>query len=124
MCYAYTTQICGSIPLYCATKSGDHWYNTRKVEHDDLVNSSGWSDCGIAAYVLPIDSKFVLKVRFYLHLSLFPMNRYFSDSCLDSRPTELEHSSTSVQIPPPIQPPNLAALKDDNSGRVTSPFAK
>ncbi|PPQ71665.1 hypothetical protein CVT26_010584 [Gymnopilus dilepis] len=53
--YVYPTQICNSVPLYCASKPTDHWYTTNLVEHNNLVSQHGWTDCGITAYVLPIN---------------------------------------------------------------------
>jgi hypothetical protein len=58
--YVYLTQICGSIPLYgAAATTGDHWYTTDLLEHNELIVEPNWTDVGIAAYVLPIDGTFV-----------------------------------------------------------------
>jgi len=54
--YVYSTPICNSVPLYCVSKPSDHWYTTNLAEHNDFVNQHGWTDCGITAYVLPIDN--------------------------------------------------------------------
>ncbi|KIJ33436.1 hypothetical protein M422DRAFT_264539 [Sphaerobolus stellatus SS14] len=53
--YVYPTQICGSVPLYAAAGPSDHWYTTNLIEHEELLGFSGWTDDGIAAYVLPLD---------------------------------------------------------------------
>ncbi|KDR77786.1 hypothetical protein GALMADRAFT_1326722 [Galerina marginata CBS 339.88] len=54
--YAYSTQVCGSLPLLSAAQTaiGDRYYTTDQDEHDQLV-SFGWVDKGIVAYVLPVD---------------------------------------------------------------------
>ncbi|PPQ96209.1 hypothetical protein CVT26_005614 [Gymnopilus dilepis] len=41
-------------PLYCASKSTDHWYTTNLAEYNDLVSQRGWNDCGITARMVPI----------------------------------------------------------------------
>ncbi|KDR69047.1 hypothetical protein GALMADRAFT_1353024 [Galerina marginata CBS 339.88] len=53
--YVYATQICDSIPLYVVSVSSsrDHYYTVDADERDELVND-GWTDQGIAAYVLPV----------------------------------------------------------------------
>ncbi|KIJ33452.1 hypothetical protein M422DRAFT_264556 [Sphaerobolus stellatus SS14] len=58
--YVYPTQICGSVPLYAAAGPSDHWYTTNLIEHDELLGVSGWTDDGIAAYVLPVDGASLL----------------------------------------------------------------
>ncbi|KDR77653.1 hypothetical protein GALMADRAFT_37148, partial [Galerina marginata CBS 339.88] len=52
--YVYASQVCGSVPLLGAFQqtAGDHWYTTDPGEHSSLL-ASGWTDAGIAGYVLP-----------------------------------------------------------------------
>ncbi|PPR06734.1 hypothetical protein CVT26_001339 [Gymnopilus dilepis] len=59
LAYAYPTQICGSVPLFGLSKASttDHWYTTDEVERNVLINSFGWADLGIVAFVLPVDGK-------------------------------------------------------------------
>jgi len=54
--YVYPTQICGSVPLYGAAfaSPADHWYTTELIEHNEII-SLGYTDIGIAAYVLSVD---------------------------------------------------------------------
>ena len=53
--YAYSTQVCGSVPLLSVFQSstGDHWYTTDQQEHDMMV-ANGWIDEGTAFFVLPL----------------------------------------------------------------------
>ncbi|KDR68891.1 hypothetical protein GALMADRAFT_145915 [Galerina marginata CBS 339.88] len=53
--YAYSTQVCGSVPLLGAFQStkGDHWYTTSASEHGFFL-TNGWVDAGVAAFVLPL----------------------------------------------------------------------
>lgn len=54
--YVYATQVCGSVPLLVAFNeaAGDHWYTTDSTAQSSLIGEdSGWSDPGIAAFVLP-----------------------------------------------------------------------
>ncbi|KDR80965.1 hypothetical protein GALMADRAFT_41227, partial [Galerina marginata CBS 339.88] len=53
--YAYTTQVCGSVPLFAASNAAasDHWWTTSQSEHNALLKLSGWVDAGIPFYVLP-----------------------------------------------------------------------
>jgi len=53
--WVYSTQVCGSVPLYAAFEVavGDHWYTTSAISHSALL-ASGWVDAGIPAYVLPL----------------------------------------------------------------------
>ncbi|KDR66593.1 hypothetical protein GALMADRAFT_1359788, partial [Galerina marginata CBS 339.88] len=55
--YAYSTQICGSVPLFAVAKSptGDHWWTTDTTERDEFINLNGWIDQGVVAYVLPLE---------------------------------------------------------------------
>ncbi|KDR80121.1 hypothetical protein GALMADRAFT_242364 [Galerina marginata CBS 339.88] len=55
--YVYATQICGSVPLYGASlpSATDFWYTTNLNDHNSLLNL-GWTDTGITAYVLPVDT--------------------------------------------------------------------
>lgn len=51
--YVYTSQICGSIPLYHASLSTkDSFYTTDESELENAVKN-GYTDEGIACYVLP-----------------------------------------------------------------------
>ncbi len=55
--YAYTTPVCGSVPLLLAVNTGatDSWWTTSQADHDLLLEiNTGWSDAGIAFYVLPL----------------------------------------------------------------------
>ncbi|KJA13772.1 hypothetical protein HYPSUDRAFT_81021 [Hypholoma sublateritium FD-334 SS-4] len=55
--YAYTTQICGSVPLLSAVNAAttDRWWTTNEVEHAELLGSeTGWVDGGVSFYVLPL----------------------------------------------------------------------
>ncbi len=55
--YAYSTQICGSVPLLLAVNTGatDSWWTTSQADYDLLLETNtGWSDAGIAFYVLPL----------------------------------------------------------------------
>lgn len=55
--YAYSTQVCGSVPLLSAVSSAtsDHWWTTNQVEHDQLIaQKSGWVDGGVPFFVLPL----------------------------------------------------------------------
>jgi hypothetical protein len=52
--YVYPTQICGSVPLHATTGPGDHWYTTDLIELNGIVGQTGWTDDGIAAYVVPL----------------------------------------------------------------------
>ncbi|KAF8805018.1 hypothetical protein BYT27DRAFT_7258607 [Phlegmacium glaucopus] len=63
--YVYPTQICGSVPLYAASLAiGDHWYTTNLADRDALVSlGSGWTNAGIAAYVLPANGMFILLIQ-------------------------------------------------------------
>lgn len=58
--YAYSTQICGSLPLFSLSEEvvGDHWFTTSTGERDALA-SVGWIDSGVVAFVLPIPSWYV-----------------------------------------------------------------
>ncbi|PPQ81583.1 hypothetical protein CVT25_013422 [Psilocybe cyanescens] len=55
--YAYSTQVCGSVPLLGASlaSKGDHYYTTSTNDHASLL-ANGWVDAGIAAFVLPLSS--------------------------------------------------------------------
>ncbi|PPQ98238.1 hypothetical protein CVT26_003409 [Gymnopilus dilepis] len=59
--FAYSTQICGSVPLFSLANAaaGDHWYTTSTAERDALI-SVGWADEGVMAFVLPVPSWCVL----------------------------------------------------------------
>ena len=63
LAYAYSTQICGSVPLFGLSKASttDHWYTTDQVERNALINSFGWADLGIVAFVLPVDGELNIK---------------------------------------------------------------
>ncbi len=72
--YAYSTQICGSVPLFSASNdaASDHWWTTSQSDHDALIASgTGWVDAGIVFYVLPFGAslakyftyKFILKIN-------------------------------------------------------------
>lgn len=51
--YVYTTQVCGSIPLYYVQIPGkDNLYTTNITERNYAVKN-GYTDEGIACYVLP-----------------------------------------------------------------------
>lgn len=55
--YAYSTQICGSVPLLALSNAGatDHWWTTSQSDHDELLASgTGWVDAGTPFYVLPL----------------------------------------------------------------------
>ncbi|PPQ70673.1 hypothetical protein CVT26_014612 [Gymnopilus dilepis] len=54
--YVYETQVCGSVPLLGAYNQAntDHYYTTVFNEHSELIAISGWTDAGIAGYVLPL----------------------------------------------------------------------
>ncbi|KAH9474240.1 hypothetical protein JR316_0013403 [Psilocybe cubensis] len=54
--FAYSTQVCGSVPLLGASlpSKGDHWYTTDVREHNFFLEN-GWVDAGIAAFVLPLN---------------------------------------------------------------------
>ncbi|KJA20651.1 hypothetical protein HYPSUDRAFT_68376 [Hypholoma sublateritium FD-334 SS-4] len=59
--YAYSTQVCGSVPLLAASNAGatDHWWTTSQSSHDELLASElGWVDAGIPFYVLPLGMPF------------------------------------------------------------------
>ncbi|KIJ26320.1 hypothetical protein M422DRAFT_272608 [Sphaerobolus stellatus SS14] len=55
--YVYATQVCGSVPLLVAANAAttDHWYTTNVLHHSSIV-ASGWTDEGVAAFVLPLTS--------------------------------------------------------------------
>ncbi|KIJ48855.1 hypothetical protein M422DRAFT_247220 [Sphaerobolus stellatus SS14] len=55
--YVYATQVCGSVPLLVAANAAttDHWYTTNALQHSLLV-ADGWTDAGVAAFVLPLTS--------------------------------------------------------------------
>lgn len=52
--YVYSTQVCGSVPIYSAFEErvGDHWYTTSQTGYQQLL-ASGWADAGIPFYALP-----------------------------------------------------------------------
>ncbi|KDR68080.1 hypothetical protein GALMADRAFT_78958 [Galerina marginata CBS 339.88] len=52
--YVYPTQICDSVPLFTLflPSATDHYYTIDATERQELI-SFGWTDQGIAAYVLP-----------------------------------------------------------------------
>uniref|UniRef100_A0A8H8CGC8 DUF5648 domain-containing protein n=1 Tax=Psilocybe cubensis TaxID=181762 RepID=A0A8H8CGC8_PSICU len=54
--YAYSTQVCGSVPLIGASlqSKGDHWYTIDTNEHSSLL-AAGWVDAGTVAFVLPLN---------------------------------------------------------------------
>ncbi|PPQ66417.1 hypothetical protein CVT26_011286 [Gymnopilus dilepis] len=54
--YVYETQVCGSVPLLGAFNQAetDHYYTTAPNEHSQLIAISGWTDVGVAGYVLPL----------------------------------------------------------------------
>lgn len=57
--YAYTTQVCGSVPLYGAWNKAlgkDHFYTTLPNVHAELITVSGWADVGIVFYDIPLSS--------------------------------------------------------------------
>ncbi|PPQ70679.1 hypothetical protein CVT26_014618 [Gymnopilus dilepis] len=54
--YVYSKPICDSVPLYCVSKPSDYWYTTNLAEHNNFISQYGWTDCGVAAYVLPVTS--------------------------------------------------------------------
>ncbi|KAF8963117.1 hypothetical protein BDZ97DRAFT_2017624 [Flammula alnicola] len=60
--YVYSTQVCGSVPLLVAfqASAGDHWYTTSASEHSSLL-ADGWTDAGVAAFVLPLNDS-ILQV--------------------------------------------------------------
>ncbi|TFY77841.1 hypothetical protein EWM64_g6171 [Hericium alpestre] len=53
--YAYTSQICDSIPFYVVDNpiTTGHLYTTNITERDAAISSQGYVDEGIAMYVLP-----------------------------------------------------------------------
>ncbi|KAG6917753.1 hypothetical protein DXG01_001291 [Tephrocybe rancida] len=55
--YAYSTPVCGSMPLVALAQTtiGDRYFTTDPDERDMLVTSFGWVNQGIVAYVLPVD---------------------------------------------------------------------
>jgi len=55
--YAYSTAICGSMPLVALAQMtvGDRYFTTNTDEIDMLVTNFGWVNQGIVAYVLPVD---------------------------------------------------------------------
>lgn len=59
--YAYSTQVCGSVPLFSASNAAaaDHWWTTSQSDHDALLaTGTGWIDAGIPFYVLPLGTSF------------------------------------------------------------------
>lgn len=57
--YVYSSQVCGSVPLYAAAGPNDHWYTTNLIEHDEVISGSGWTDDGIAAFVVPLNCAYL-----------------------------------------------------------------
>ncbi|PPQ72379.1 hypothetical protein CVT25_011760 [Psilocybe cyanescens] len=55
--YAYSTQVCGSVPLLGASlpSRDDHYYTTSANDHTSLL-ANGWVDAEIAVFVLPLPS--------------------------------------------------------------------
>ncbi|KAJ7725560.1 hypothetical protein B0H16DRAFT_1781889 [Mycena metata] len=56
--YIYTSQICGSVPLYSLFQSIDtiHFYTINATTCDAmLAGTGGWADLGIAGYVLDLN---------------------------------------------------------------------
>ncbi|KDR76807.1 hypothetical protein GALMADRAFT_45531, partial [Galerina marginata CBS 339.88] len=53
--YVYTTQVCGSVPLFAASNAAasDHYWTISQSEHTALLSLGGWVDAGIPFYVLP-----------------------------------------------------------------------
>ena len=82
--YVYGTQVCGSVPLLCASHptTTDHWYTTSASEQNSLL-VVGWTDAGFAGFVLPLtNSRFPsfesgtkLNLACY-RLSLYPVIQY------------------------------------------------
>ncbi|KAF7345869.1 hypothetical protein MVEN_01608800 [Mycena venus] len=55
--YIYPSQICGSIPLYQIFQSAttQHFYTISSTERDTMLASGGWTDEGVAGYVLDLN---------------------------------------------------------------------
>ncbi|KAJ6450191.1 hypothetical protein C8R45DRAFT_1114266 [Mycena sanguinolenta] len=53
--YIYPTQICGSIPMYRLYSSAktSNFFTTSESERLGVISSSGYTDLGIAGYILP-----------------------------------------------------------------------
>ncbi|KAI1784078.1 hypothetical protein LXA43DRAFT_1067087 [Ganoderma leucocontextum] len=53
--YVYEVPLCGTVPLYrmYSPKGTDHFYTTSAEERDTAVESLGYTDEGITAYVNP-----------------------------------------------------------------------
>ena len=61
--YAYSTQVCGSVPLLSASNAGatDHWWTISQSDHNEVITSElGWVDAGVPFYVLPLGMSFLL----------------------------------------------------------------
>ncbi len=55
--YAYSTEVCGSVPLLTAVNAGatDHWWTTNANDHTRMIASgTGWVDGGVPFFVLPL----------------------------------------------------------------------
>jgi hypothetical protein len=56
--YVYSTQVCGSVPIYSVFQEtvGDHWYTTSEGGYQQLMQT-GWADAGIPFYALPLSGR-------------------------------------------------------------------
>ncbi len=55
--YAYSTQVCGSVPLLSVVNAGatDVWWTTNANDHAQMIASgTGWADGGVPFFVLPL----------------------------------------------------------------------
>lgn len=55
--WVYPSQVCGSVPLLSAVQAAhtDHYFTTNPFEHSGLL-ALGWTDGGVVAYVMPLNS--------------------------------------------------------------------
>ncbi|KAJ7206273.1 hypothetical protein GGX14DRAFT_457505 [Mycena pura] len=53
--FIYATQVCGSVPFYHVFNSAktNNFYTISESERDSAISSGGYTDQGIAGYVLP-----------------------------------------------------------------------
>lgn len=68
--YAYSTQVCGSVPLLAASNAGatDHWWTTSQSDHDEVLASElGWVEAGIPFFVLPLGTFSRYYLEFHIH---------------------------------------------------------